>query len=61
MMQLIPVNDAATARMFLQVAVIQYKEDPKWIRPLDKDIEEVFDLKKNKAFRFGEVERWRTC
>ncbi len=57
-MQLIPVNDAATARMFLQVAVIQYKEDPKWIRPLDKDIEEVFDLKKNKAFRFGEVERW---
>ncbi len=58
MMQLIPVNDAATAKQFLQVAVILYKKDPNWIRPLDKDIDEVFDSKKNKAFRFGEVERW---
>ena len=58
MMQLIPVNDAATAKQFLQVAVTLYKNDPNWIRPLDKDIDEVFDAKKNKAFRFGEVERW---
>ena len=57
-MQLIPVNDLATARKFLQVAVLQYKNDVNWIRPLDKDVEEVFDAKKNKAFRFGEVERW---
>lgn len=58
MMQLFPVNDAATAKQFLQVAVTLYKKDPNWIRPLDKDINEVFDSKKNKAFRFGEVERW---
>ena len=58
MMQLIPVNDSITAKQFLQVAVTLYQEDPNWIRPLDKDIEEVFDVKKNKAFRFGEVERW---
>ena len=58
MMQLIPVNDAVTAKQFLQVAVIIYKNDPNWIRPLDKDIEEVFDTTKNKAFRFGEVARW---
>lgn len=57
-MQLFPVNDVATAKQFLQVAVTLYKNDPNWIRPLDKDIEEVFDAKKNKAFRFGEVERW---
>ena len=57
-MQLIPVNDRATAQQFLQVAVELYKNDPKWIRPLDKDINEVFDAKKNKAFRFGQVERW---
>ena len=57
-MQLIPVNDRATAQQFLQVAVELYKNDPKWIRPLDKDINEVFDAKKNKAFRFGEIERW---
>ena len=46
-MQLIPVHDRATAQQFLQVAVELYKSDPKWIRPLDKDINEVFDAKKN--------------
>jgi hypothetical protein len=58
MMQLIPVNDSKTAQQFLQVAVRLYKNDANWIRPLDKDIEEVFDAKKNKAFRFGEAARW---
>ena len=34
------------------------KNNPAYIRPLDKDIYEVFDEKKNKTFRFGEVTRW---
>ena len=41
-MQLIPVTDKTTAGQFLQVAVDLNKNDPNWIRPLDKDIEEVF-------------------
>jgi len=49
-----PVN----AGLFLKVPVILYKNDPNWIRPLDKDINEVFDQAKNKAFRFGKAERW---
>ncbi|MGG9960239.1 hypothetical protein [Ferruginibacter sp. SUN106] len=57
-MQLIPVNDKTTARQFLQVAVAIYKNEPNWIRPLDKDINDVFCTEKNKAFRFGEAERW---
>jgi len=57
-MQLIQVNDQALANQFLQVAVDLYKNDPQWIRPLDKDINEVFDESKNKAFRFGEIIRW---
>ena len=57
-MQIIPVTDQSTARQFLQVSVLLHKNDPNWIRPLDKDINEVFDKEKNKAFRFGEVERW---
>ena len=57
-MQLIPVNDNSTAKEFLQVAVELYKNDKSWIRPLDKDINEVFDKKKNKAYRFGETIRW---
>ncbi len=57
-MQLTPVTNKNTADQFLQVAVKLYKDDANWIRPLDKDINEVFDKNKNKAFRFGEVERW---
>ena len=57
-MQLISVNNTSSAKEFLQVAVQLYTNDANWIRPLDKDIGEVFDKKKNKAFRFGEVERW---
>ncbi len=57
-MQLIPVTDQNTASQFLQVPVQLYKNDPNWIRPLDKDINEVFDKTKNKTFRFGEVTRW---
>lgn len=33
-------------------------EDKNYIRPLNKDIEAVFDSKKNKFFRFGECERF---
>jgi hypothetical protein len=57
-MQLIPVSDKLLAKEFLQVPLSIYKNDPNFIRPLDKDINDVFDPKKNKAFRFGEVSRW---
>ena len=57
-MQIIPVTDSLTAKQFLQVPLVIYKNDPNWIRPLDKDVNEVFDKNKNKAFRFGEVIRW---
>jgi hypothetical protein len=57
-MQLIPVTNTTTARLFLQAAVEIYKKDANWIRPLDKDINDIFCKEKNKAFRFGEAERW---
>src|SRR5690349_7880212 len=57
-MQIVPVKDAKTQKQFLSLPVSIYKNDPNWIQPLDKDIEEVFDRNKNKAFRFGELERW---
>jgi hypothetical protein len=57
-MQLVEVNSPALAKQFIQVAVELYKNDPNWIRPLDKDINDVFDKNKNKAFRFGEATRW---
>jgi hypothetical protein len=57
-MQLHQVNTQADKKLFLQVAVNSYKGDPAFIRPLDKDIEEVFDPQKNKFFKRGECCRW---
>ena len=36
---------------FLFLPVKLYKNFPQWIRPLDKDIEAVFDPEKNKSFK----------
>lgn len=57
-MKLIQVTDKATARDFLLLPVRLYKEEKTWIRPLDNDIEQVFDRKKNKFFRHGDCIRW---
>ncbi|HET9431069.1 MAG TPA: hypothetical protein VFO70_07825, partial [Chitinophagaceae bacterium] len=57
-MHLIEVKNSKDAADFIQVNVIINKNDPNYIRPLDKDIKEVFDPKKNKAFRSGEITRW---
>jgi len=57
-MQIIPVTDEKGADLFLKMPLSIYKNDPHWIRPLDKDILEVFDKNKNKAFRFGKLQRW---
>jgi hypothetical protein len=57
-MELIEVNDIQRAQDFLQVNVHINKNNPAYIRPLDKDINDVFDPKKNKAFRTGTIVRW---
>lgn len=57
-MKMIEVTTARLAKEFIAVNVLVNKDDPNYIRPLDKDINMVFDPSKNKAFRFGEVVRW---
>lgn len=57
-MQLIEVKDKQTASEFIMANVILNQGNLNYIRPLDKDIDEVFNPKKNKAFRSGEVTRW---
>lgn len=57
-MQIFQVTDKETAQQFIQAAVHIHKSESNWIRPLDKDINDVFDPSTNKAFRFGEVIRW---
>lgn len=57
-MHLAEVNDKKTAREFILVNADLNKKNPAYIRPLDKDINDVFDSGKNKTFRFGSVKRW---
>ncbi len=57
-MQLVEVNTPALAKDFIRVNILINKDNPHYIHPLEKDINEVFDPKKNKAFRFGEATRW---
>lgn len=57
-MQLVEVTDKKTEQQFIEVNVFVNKGNPNYIRPLDKDVRDVFDEKKNKTFRFGQVIRW---
>jgi hypothetical protein len=57
-MQLIKVSDKVSANDFIQVNISLNLNDPNYIRPLDKDVHEVFDAEKNKTFRHGECVRW---
>ena len=52
------VKTSNDQKEFIRVATIIYKNESKWIRPLNKDIQSVFNPKKNKSFRKGEVIRW---
>lgn len=57
-MQLTGVTNKQLTREFLLANVEINKNDPNYIRPLDKDVNEVFDPEKNKLFRTGEAIRW---
>jgi hypothetical protein len=57
-MKIVEVATKALEQEFLMLPVRLYKNEPHWIRPLDKDILTVFDKQKNKAFRHGECKRW---
>lgn len=52
------VKDKETQKKFLEVPLSIYKNDPNWVRPLDKDINDIFDPEKNKLFKHGEAIRW---
>jgi GNAT superfamily N-acetyltransferase len=57
-MKLIEVKDAQTKKAFLHLPLSIYKDDSGWIRPLDKDVETVFDPQSNPCFEHGELIRW---
>jgi hypothetical protein len=58
MIQIIEVSTKKYIREFLALPVDLYKNEPNWIRPLDTDIEEIFDPQRNPYFSHGECTRW---
>ena len=57
-MKVIKVDSKKDKKDFIELSCLIYNKDENWIRPLDKDINSVFDPKKNKAFRKGDITRW---
>src|SRR5690349_22014839 len=57
-MQVIEVKSPKEEKEFIQANVVLNQANPAYIRPLDKDIRDVFDKTKNKAYRFGTTIRW---
>ena len=57
-MKIIEVNNKSTEKEFLSLPIGLYQNDKNWIRPLNSDIEDVFDPKVNKFFRHGICIRW---
>lgn len=57
-MQIVEVVTKQNKKDFLLIPVSIYRNDPNWIRPLDKDIEAVFSTDENKFFRHGKAIRW---
>lgn len=51
-------TSTASQKAFLQFPVRLYRNDMYWIRPLDKDVNDVFDPGINKRFENGECIRY---
>lgn len=56
--ELIEVTTSNHIKDFLNFPNSIYENDKLWIRPLDEDIEKIFNPKKNKLFKRGDAIRW---
>ena len=52
-MKIVPVDDPAQAKAFLQVHLQVNQLNPDFVQPLNQDVEAVFNPEKNKLFRQG--------
>ena len=57
-MKLIEVTSKKTHRQFLDLVEKIYRDDPNYVRPLDTEVEAVFDPLQNSFFQHGEAIRW---
>ncbi|WP_207536114.1 hypothetical protein [Desertivirga arenae] len=57
-MKLTEVQTNEQQRKFLELPLFIYQNDKNYIRPLDEDIEKIFDPVKNQLLKEGECIRW---
>jgi GNAT superfamily N-acetyltransferase len=57
-MNIITVQTAQSQKQFLNVVDLIYKHHPAYVRPLDMELEAVFDPAKNPFFKHGSLARW---
>lgn len=57
-MQIVEVNTSKLASIFCQLNADINTSNPNYIRPLDKEVNDVFDPRKNKLFKEGNAKRW---
>jgi len=57
-MRISEVSDKRSRKAFLNVPRILYRDDDFWVCPLEKEIESIFNPKKNVYFNHGEAIRW---
>ncbi|MCA6475703.1 MAG: hypothetical protein IM541_07630, partial [Chitinophagaceae bacterium] len=53
-MQIVEVNNSSTAREFLRFNRWINRDNPCYVAPLEQEVNDIFDPKKNSSFRFGE-------
>lgn len=57
-MKIKEVYDRKSQKDFLRLPKVLYRDDPTWVCPLDKEIESIFDPRKNDFFNHGELARF---
>jgi len=57
-MKLIEVTSKKSLTKFIQFPIQLYKNEEHWIRPIDKDIENVFNPESNSHFEYGDCRCW---
>ncbi len=57
-MKLVEVSTKQTRRRFLDLVETVYQGDANYVRPLDSEVEAVFDPAQNHFFQHGEAARW---
>ena len=57
-MKIVEVTNKTLAQEFIEVNVLMNKANSNYIRPLDNEINEIFDIEKNRNFKYGKAIRW---